>query len=254
MASLLKLIVSLALTMIAARAAAEAPLPDNTTIERLARTDPVAFVENCLERYRRDVHSYQAVLHKQERIEKLRRSEEIAVTFRERPFSVLLVWLRNAGRAERVLYVQGENGNQLLVRPSGVAYKIAGIVRRDPRSADAQQTSRIPLTEFGMGKATHRLLASWRAAKKEDNLTVEYLGQKKVVEAGGRMCYVLRRNGFSLEGVHAITVYFDVETWLQVGTTLKGEDNALLGEYFFRDVRINPDLPAGPFTRAALEE
>jgi hypothetical protein len=214
----------------------------------------VAFVDACLQRYKRDIQSYQAILHKQERIDKLRRSEDIAVTFRERPFSVLLVWQRGAGRAERVLYVQGENADQLLVRPTGLAYKIAGIVRRDPRGPDARETSRVPLTEFGMGRATHQLLDAWQAAKKEGNLEVEYLGQKKIAEAGDRTCFVLRRTGFSLEGVHAITVYFDAETWLQVGTTLKGEENALLGEYFFRDVRINPNVPADTFTRASLEK
>jgi hypothetical protein len=236
-------------------AAPEPPLPDSAAMDRLARTDPTAFVENCLRRYQREVQTYHAILHKQERIDsKLRHSEEIDVTFREKPFSVLLVWLKNPGRAERVLYVQGENDNQLVVRPTGLAYKLVGIVRRDPRSPDAQQTSRIPLTEFGMRKATERLLSSWQAAAKEGNLHVDYLGKKAVPEVGNRTCYILRRTGFSQEGVTSITAYFEADTWLQVGTTLKGEDNALLGDYFFRDVRINPDLPADTFTQRSLEK
>jgi hypothetical protein len=245
----------LALGLLLSGAALEPPLPDSATMERLARTDPVAFLENCLRRYQREVRTYRAILHKQERIDgKLRRSEELEVTCREKPFSVLLVWLKNPGRAERVLYVQGENDNQLLVRPTGLAFKLAGIVRRDPRSPDAQQASRISLPQFGMGKATERLLASWQAGAREEKLHVEYLGKKKVHEAGDRTCYVLRRTGFSQEGVTAITAYFDAETWLQVGTTLKGEDNALLADYFFRDVRINPELPDDTFTRQSLEK
>jgi hypothetical protein len=249
------LCLSLLLSGLASAAAPAPAVPDSSTQERLARSDPVAFVTNCLRRYQREVQSYRAVLRKQERIDgQLRRSEELDVSFREKPFSVLLIWRRNPGRAERVLYVEGENDNQLLVRPSGFAYRVVGIVRRDPRSADAQQAGRVPLTDFGMGRGTERLLASWRAAEAEGKLHVEYLGKKVIPEAGNRTCYVLRRTGFSEDRARVITVYFDAETWLQVGTTLKGEDNALLGEYFFRDVRINPDLPEETFTRAAMEK
>ena len=46
--------------------------------------------------------------------------------------------------------------------------------------------------------------------------------------------------------------HFDKETWLQVGTVLRDTEGRLLGEYFFRDVRLNPDIPASQFKRGAL--
>src|SRR5713101_2159702 len=42
--------------------------PDNATMERLAAKDPIAFLENCLCRYDRDVHCYRLKFHKKERI------------------------------------------------------------------------------------------------------------------------------------------------------------------------------------------
>jgi outer membrane lipoprotein-sorting protein len=48
-------------------------------------------------------------------------------------------------------------------------------------------------------------------------------------------------------------MYVDKETWLQVGSVLKGEEGQLIGEYFFRDVKLNPRFKPGTFTRDALK-
>ena len=48
-------------------------------------------------------------------------------------------------------------------------------------------------------------------------------------------------------------MYIDTENWLQVGNVLKGEENRLIGEYFFRDIKINPDFAPGTFSREALK-
>ena len=55
------------------------------------------------------------------------------------------------------------------------------------------------------------------------------------------------------DGVLELTVYVDKETLLQVGSTVKGEDGKLIGEYFFRDIHFNPDFKAEQFTREALK-
>ena len=47
-------------------------------------------------------------------------------------------------------------------------------------------------------------------------------------------------------------LYVDVETWLQVGSELHDSNGSLLGEYFFRDVRLNPAHDAKQFTRGAI--
>jgi hypothetical protein len=33
----------------------------------------------------------------------------------------------------------------------------------------------------------------------------------------------------------------------------RGPDGQIIGEYFFRDIRLNPDLPPDQFTREALK-
>jgi hypothetical protein len=235
-----------------------APLPDAAELERLARTDPVAFLEACLRRYDREVPGYRTVLQKRERIEgQVHEPEIIDVAFREKPFSVAFDWRQGAGRAQRTLYVRGENDEKLLVRPAGLlAYRLAGIVTRDPEGADARAASRYPLTAFGIKIGTQRILAAWLAARKKGELHVEYLGQQRVPEAGNRLCYVFHRRAARPEedGITDLLMHVDVESWLQLGTVLTGEGGRLIGEYFFRDVRLTTEFPPGTFTRQALEK
>jgi hypothetical protein len=234
-------------------------LPDAAGLERLARTDPLAFLEVCLRRYDREVRGYRATLRMQERLRgKEPRPEVIDVCFREEPFSVLLQWREGVGRALSTLFVRGENNDKLLARPSGLlAYKLAGIVARDPECPEARAAGRYPLTGFGIKIGTQRVLAAWRAARKRGELRVEYLGRQRIPEAGDRACYVLHRGPLSRpedDGISEVFVCVDAETWLQVGTRLVGADGRLVGEYYFRDVRLNPDFPPETFTKQSLEK
>jgi hypothetical protein len=233
-----------------------APLPDNATMTRLAKDDPIQFLENCIKRCDREAHGYRCTLVKQERLEgKLQPSEVIAIAFREKPFSVLLDWKKEARLAQRVLYVKGANDGKLLVKPAGLA-ALVGVVERDPEGADARKSGRYPLTEFGIKIAMERTLGSWVNAKKDGALHVEYLGARKVPEVGGRRCWVLKRTGYRQpeeDGITELTTYIDQGNWLQVGSVVKGAEGQVLGAYYFRDLQLNPKFPPGTFTREAVK-
>jgi hypothetical protein len=232
------------------------PLPSDAEMERLAKNDPIAFLETCIHRYDREVKGYTTELVKQERIEgRLERREITDVFFREDPFSVLMRWKEGARKASATLYVKGENRDQLLVQPAGI-FSAVGIVPRDPNGSDAKKSSRYSLPEFGIKIGMQRTLASWKRADKNHALRVEFLGVKRIQEVGGRPCWVLKRTDYAKpeeDGITGLTTYIDKENWLQVGTILKGQQNKLIGEYYFRDVKLNPDFPPDTFTRAALK-
>jgi hypothetical protein len=229
-----------------------AALPSPEQLERLARTDAVAFLRAGLLRYRREVQGYRAVLQKQERLNgKLGPVEVIDVCFREQPFSVLLRWKTPpSGLVDRALYVAGQNDGKALGRGKYLHL----IHSRDPYGSDARDAGRYPLPEFGIAKGTERTLTAWEAAQRHGRLRVEYLGVRAVPDAGGVECYVLRRTCDPPEedGVTVVEVAFDVEHWLQVGNKLTDADGQLIGAYYFRDVALNPEFPPGQFERAAL--
>ncbi len=226
-------------------------------LEKLAKTDAVAFLEKCLDRYRKEVKGYRAIFHKQERIGgRMNKPEEIEVAFLESPHSVFMNWRNGARLAERTLYVEGENGNKLLVRPNGAIRRVAvgDVAERDVAGDDAKQSGRYTLDQFGLKKSMERVQVSWKAAKDKGTLKVQYKGIAKVPMAGNRTCYHLHRVCASPEndGVMEHTVYVDTETLLFVGSRATSKNGDLIGEYYYRDIKLNPEFDADQFTRAAL--
>lgn len=236
----------------------DGPLPDDAGMEKLAKENPIAFLENCLRRYQREVKGYRANFVKEERIGKhLNPPETIDVSFLEKPHSVFFSWRDGARKAERALYVEAENDGKMLARPYGRLARLAAgdVVIRDVDGPDARQSGRYTLAQFGIKNGTVRTLAAWKAAKEKDALEVKYLGKEKVKDAGNRLCYVLKRTNAKPEndGVTQLTIYVDTENWLQIGSLLEGEGGKLIARYFFRDIELNPKFDADQFKEAALK-
>lgn len=236
-------------------------LPTNAEMEELLRKNPMAFLENCLEKYRREVKTgYHLQLSKHEVIAgKEGPQERIDVYFREKPYSVYFHWLEGAGKAQRVLYVEGENKDrngqsQMLVQPNGLFLgKI--IVQRDPHGADARASGHYPIDSFGFYNNEQRTLKAWQTNFKKGTQKVEYLGIVKVKELNDRTCFSFRATTTTpvADGVAELTSYFDTEYWMQTGSIIKDKDGKLMGEYYFKDLQLNPEFKAEQFTREALK-
>ncbi len=249
-----------ALFMTAAQTGFPANLPwagflDLGRMERLAREDPIAFLRACIRRYDDYVKGYACTLQKREYADgKLQDTEVMDVCFREKPFSVYLHWREGAQQADRALYVEGENHEKMLIRPHG---KLLGwvVVRKDPEGEEARKAGRYTIKEFGIQLGMERTLEPWITARAENALHIAYLGECKIPELGDRVCWKLQRTGYrqpEADGVTDLTIYVDKLTWLQVGSVLRGEGGRLIGEYYFRDVRLNPHFAPDQFTEKAL--
>ncbi|WP_029630259.1 DUF1571 domain-containing protein [Zavarzinella formosa] len=225
------------------------PRPDSTkSFEEQCQEDPLAALQGALARHRGKVEGYRCEFVKRERIGgKLRDREVIACEFQESPFSIRMKWLEGKGRADAMLYVSGENDNQLLIVPSSATAKSAlkflgkNYAARAPEGSEARDAARLPVTEFGLANAFRRTLTAWQAAKERGELTVEYLGVQEVAELGGLKCYTFQRTCKTPEedGLTQSTVYVDVKNKQQVGIILRSETE-LVGEYFFKNVELNP--------------
>jgi hypothetical protein len=239
---------------------------DSAGMEKLFHSDPVAFITACVDRYDREVRGYRVTLAKRERVRWKGKvhplyppagkpPEVVRCCFREKPFSVLMDWKQGARKAQKTLWVKGENDNKLLVRPASWRTLFVSLTSRDPLEDEARETSRYPITEFGIQVGMRRTQDAWKRAKKRGDLKLLWGGEKRLPELNNRPCWEIKRVDYTKpedDGIVGATIYFDPETWLQVGSILVGENDQLIATYFFTDLELNPDFPASTFTKAAL--
>jgi hypothetical protein len=231
-------------------------LPGEATFERLAKEDPVKFLDACLRRYNREIHGYSGVLHKQERIDgKLYPPEVIDFWFAENPYSVLMKWKQGARLVCATLYVEGDNDNNALVLPTLLKWS-GKVVEHDPEGRLAKQSARYTMREFSLRQGTERAHKAWQAAQQHGALKVEYKGIQTVPELNGRKCHVLKRTCTPAEedGLVYLEVMIDVDSWLQLGSRLTDADGNLIAYYFFPDIHVNPDFSKDQFTKESLRK
>ncbi len=222
----------------------------------LPGASPVAFLEHCLRHYD-DLHvqGYCLTMERREKVDgTLCGPEVIHVDFREHPFSVFMHWLQGAGRADKALYVEGENGGKMLVHLTGFVSYFKKVMAIDPDSPAAKQGGRFGIKQFGFRKTMEQTLRDWQDVRQAGTLDVDYLGVQQFAPVGNRPCYVLQRHAKPEENLGIVegTFYFDRETLFQVGTILKGPRGELLAEYLYRDIQLEPEFPPDQFTPAAL--
>ena len=71
------------------------------------------------------------------------------------------------------------------------------------------------------------------------------LGTGATGSSGGRL---------AVDASRTVTTMIDAETGLQVGTRITNPDGQLVGEYYFRDVELNPHFPPDQFKPSALRK
>ena len=254
------------------------PLPDDAAFARAAATDPIRMLKLAAQRYKltasegdKDVVSgYTATFLKQERIGgKLHPPEAIRVSFRDEPYAVLMLWEQGSRNlAEGTLFDSTTPGGTMCVWLPKLLGRISEV---DPRGSLPRGSARYTIEEFGFFHSTIRALKVWTAAEARGGLVWKNLGTRSV---DGRACHVIERtcavdeldpfaagepkpritDSNRADSFKTITLYFDTKTWLQLGAELHRADGELVGSYFYRDVKLNPALPPGTFTRSALRK
>lgn len=230
-------------------------------LETLRQSDPLAFLELCLERYRHEVRGYTCLFLKQERIRgKLQNQDRLDIRFREDPFAVYMKWLTKPrlDGARAVLYVKGENrdkeGKEFLLALPVIGF--LGLQEVPIHGPKATSHDRYTIDQFGMGAGMERTLDSMRKARERGALHLRYQGIIQDPRTGDRPCYLFLRKPYQPpeeEGVAELAIYVDQETWLQVGSVLRDVKGETLAEYFFRDIVLNPTFGSEAFHRKSLK-
>jgi hypothetical protein len=261
----------------------EGELPTPAEFEHLARTDPVAMYKACLVRYERDgIQGATATLEKQERVHgKLNDREVVKLmcagevpdkTGNSPDLRVRMIWESGHRSAFTVknlasLYAAGQNNDQMKVLTSLTTLSL------NPKDGMARTASRYCITDGGIYRGMLRTYTAWKKRQEAGELNATFMGIESPPQVGGRLCYVIQRrcpkpevDPFALDespdhkadpqrdGTVEVTVYIDIERWLSLGTMLKRADGSVLGEYWFRDVKLSKEsFQPDPFTMESIK-
>jgi len=208
--------------------------------------EPLALVARMEASYAR-VRDYTAIFKKTEQVEGVLLDREVIQLKYQRPFRVYLRWLAGPKEGREVLYVDGANGNRLLVAdPSGLRRFFTLVL--DPRDQRAMRENRHPITDIGIGKLIELISENARRAWARAELR---LIDRGAGEEGGRPVWryeaVLPDDPGKGYFCARFRLAVDRELELPVRAWIHGWDGNLLGDYAYADLRVNPELAPEEF-------
>jgi hypothetical protein len=228
-------------------------------IERLLREDPLSALKELRARHLEQVKDYRCTLVKQELLPSgLSAEQELEVLFRQEPYSVVLHWVRNAGLANRAIYVKGKwiddnasdpNERDLaMCQPGKLGAFFLKSIKMPIHGPMAHETARRSIDEFGFGRTLDLLIKYCDAAKARSELKLEFQGEGRYE---GRPVWILRRHlPYSKQSDtypdRTAEIYIDKELHIPVAVYCYSDDDQkpenLLGKYEFRDIHFNVGL------------
>ncbi len=230
-------------------------------IEKLAKGDHIELLEQCLAKYESSYRDYTCTFTKQERIRgRLQPVQEIDVKHLVSPFSVALVYTKNAPIGDRILYVEGQNDNKMRVRPKSGLLRalVGGSVLREPDGPEAMRHTLRSVNLFGFGRGLRSLIDVYKQAKAGGDLKTEFgdyvmLGADPNNNIEGRKCLVLVRYLPAKKDYPAwkTLTYIDVEYLLPVCIEGYDWDKKLQCRYIYSDLKFNVGLTGDDFTPQA---
>jgi hypothetical protein len=234
-------------------------------LERLLREDPLGALKELRARHLQEVQNYRCTLVKQELLASgLSAEQEVEVLFRQEPYSVVLHWVRNAGLANRAIYVTGKWTDEdaddpaerelALCQPGKLGSFFLKSIQMPIHGSAAKGVARRSIDEFGFSRTLDLLIKYCETAKSRGELALEFRGEGRF---DGRPVWVLHRH-LPYTGESGIypdrtaEIYIDKELRIPVAVYCYSDDEQqpanLLGKYEYRDVRFNVGLSDVDFT------
>lgn len=207
---------------------------------------PIQLARRSLE-VLQSIRDYEATFVKEERVNGRLASQTMLIRLRENPFSVYLLYGGDdAGR--EILYVQGQNNNQLQAHEGRGLKSLVGTVSLATDGVEALQDNRYPITMIGMRRMLETVLTQWQQETLYGEVDVRFYPAAKL---GGRPCQVIEsthpqpRRQFKF---HMTRLFIDAETRLPVRVEQYGfpptpGDKPVLEElYSYSNIRTNVKL------------
>jgi hypothetical protein len=227
---------------------------NTAALSELVKRDPERVIHLAIEHYGKTIRDYTCLFQKQERIDReLRKQEDIAVSYREAPRSVFMVWKKNADQVKRVLFEDGpdyvnKKGEKLArVEPAGALISlVVSDIMMPIHGKRARKTSLRPIDQFGFHAALDMLERDNLFAKDNGDLDLRYDGEGEI---DGRPTWKIVRhlpyNGPDSKYPNAKLIVHIDQKWLlpvAVYGYADHEGTELLCSYVYTNVTLNPGL------------
>ena len=212
----------------------------------------------------KNTDGYTAKMFRQERIDgKLLDEQVMSVKVKHEPFSVYMKWLVGS-KGQEVLYRDGQNDGNLIVKPGGIKGRFLAALSLDPEGALAMDGSRHPITKAGMLKLSTELLASRRRDLEDGRVSCRMVDGQSFDDREC-VCFVTEfPDAEYMKDYRKSVVFIDKENSLPILLKNYGwaDDSCagLIGDeldtetlvefYAYREVRLDAPLTAMDFDRA----
>jgi hypothetical protein len=193
---------------------------------------------------------YTALLELQEEVDgDLRPVDRIEFKTLREPFSIYMRWTDNEQEA---LYVDGQNDNRLIVKPTKGLAAIRRVWRLDPDSRMAKQTCRYPITEAGIENLVIRIQEFYDEQKDIASLADCTMEQSKFSDQDVVIFDIKFKDEATVPKYSASRFCFDTQTKLLIAVDNYGwSDNGkprLIEHYFYDKIDVQPSLSDEDFT------
>jgi len=228
----------------------------------------IARAEAALQRFRSEVRDYKATLTKRERIGKtLGEPQSMSIKIRSRKYApaiedrstsdskpklidglhAYLRFVKPASVAGReVIWIEGENNNQLTVHEAGMLNLIS--MNLDPSGSLAMVGSKYPITDIGIEKLLEKLIERGTRDKLLEPAEVTVTSESMFGDVACdriRIVHPKKQDGFDfhiaevwIDPRNEIPIYYASYDWPKT----PGEAPTLMEEYGYRDLELNVGL------------
>jgi hypothetical protein len=200
------------------------------------------------------VDDYEAVITRRELVNGEFKTETMQMKFRQEPFSVYLLFGgEKAGR--EVIYVDGENNNELLAHEGSGFTSFFGTISLKPDNPQVLAESRHKITDIGLRNMISAISKRWEEESQFGECDVKYYQQAKVneMECLAIECTHPRpRRQFQF---HISRLFLDKQTNFPIRVenwgfpAQPGAKPALVEEYTYSELKTNVGLTDLDFSR-----
>lgn len=200
------------------------------------------------------IQDYEALFTKRERINGQLITQQMEMRLREKPFSVYLRF-KHPSPGREVLYVAGQNNNELIAHEATGFASIIGTISISPTSARAMKENRYPVTMIGISNLLDKIIKQMEVEGQYGEIDVKYYPDAKIgqVECVAiEVSHPVPRRQFRNQ---LTRIYFEKKSKMLIRLEAygfpqqAGQPSPLVEEYTYTNIQTNKGLADRHFDR-----